>query len=219
MGIIYDEAVTEEKMYSAYGLTVYGKINRYVSTISGRQENVVISIRIANTEDDILSMNMGNNIIFQNTFNRTIDNFLYWITTENPDQYDIEKQVFESLCRSDCWFNNRIERQKRIDQQKAEDKRRAAERRSAEEKAINIIDEYCTKKQYLCYYRYGEATIVKAETAKGRAEMRKFTEAGHMEDVASFAAKYPDNGEYSIVISDYSTKVADWILGKKGKKI
>lgn len=220
MGIIYNSEATEEALYSAYGLTVYGKINRYISTVSDDREDALITIRIKNADEDIFSKDMGFRFIFKSTFDRTIDNFLYWITTENPDQYDIEKQIFESLCQYDCWFNNRIERQKRIKQQKAEEERRAAERRLAEEKAINVIDEYCTKKQYLCYYRYGKATIVKAKTAKGRAEMRKYAEAGRMEDVVNFIKKYPDNSEYSIVISDYSTEVANWVgLRKKGKKI
>ena len=41
MGLILDNNVEETKIMSAYGLTVYGKINRSVWTISDRK-NVVI---------------------------------------------------------------------------------------------------------------------------------------------------------------------------------
>ena len=114
MGLILNNNVEEIKIMSAYGLTVYGKINRYVWTISDRaEENALITIRIADAEgNNIFDMNMGNNVILQSRIDDTMDNFLYWIAKDQPDKYDIEKQVFKSLCASNCLFNHSIRQRK-----------------------------------------------------------------------------------------------------------
>ena len=67
MGLILNNNVEETKIIQAYGLTVYGKINRYVWTLEGnREENALIDIRIADAkENTIFSMQMGNRCIFQ----------------------------------------------------------------------------------------------------------------------------------------------------------
>ena len=47
MGLILNNNVEESKIYSAYGLTVYGKVNRYVWTIdNNREENALTTIRV-----------------------------------------------------------------------------------------------------------------------------------------------------------------------------
>ena len=52
MGIIYNENVQESKIYQAYGLTVYGKINRYVwATRENQEENALTAIRIVDASD------------------------------------------------------------------------------------------------------------------------------------------------------------------------
>ena len=101
MGIIYNENVQESKIYQAYGLTVYGKINRYVwATRENQEENALTAIRIVDASgNDILFMHLGNNVILQSIIDSTIDNFLYWILEDKPDAYTIKKQVlFILLC-------------------------------------------------------------------------------------------------------------------------
>ncbi len=95
MGIIYNNNVEETKIYEAYGLTVYGKINRYVWNIYGnKEENALITIRIADAEGkNIFSMYMGNNCILQSRIDDTMDNFLWWIAEEKPDAYTMERQI------------------------------------------------------------------------------------------------------------------------------
>ena len=129
MGIIYDGNVEEKKLYKAYGLTVYGKINRYIWTIhNGKEDECIITLRISDsTGNNVLDMYLGNNCIMYDTFDRTIDNFLYWISTENPDAEQIKKQVYESLCQSDCWFNHRITNRKFKERQQAETQRKGEE--------------------------------------------------------------------------------------------
>lgn len=148
MGIIYDGSVEEKKLYKAYGLTVYGKINRYVWTIhNGKKDECIITLRITDSDgNNILDMYLGNNCSMYDTFDRTIDNFLYWIVSENPDVEQIEKQVFESLCQSDCWFNDRIRMRKFNDQRKEEEQKRIEEQKRKEQAALDKIKEYCQKK-------------------------------------------------------------------------
>ena len=57
MGLILNNNVSEEKIMQSYGLTVYGKINRYVWTLEGnREENALIDIRITDAEDSISTL-------------------------------------------------------------------------------------------------------------------------------------------------------------------
>ena len=149
MGIIYDGNVEEKKLYKAYGLTVYGKINHYVWTIhNGKEDECIITLRIADSaENNVFDMYLGNNCIMYDTFDRTIDNFLYWISTENPDTEQIEKQVYQSLCQSDCWFNDRITNQKFKERQQAETQRKIEEREARKRAALDKIKEYCRKKR------------------------------------------------------------------------
>lgn len=116
MGLIYNGNVQEAKIYQAYGLTVYGKINRYEGiTYNG---NALISIRILDENgSDIFSIYLGNNFILQHCIDDTLDNFLWWMVEDHPNSYVIEQQIFKSLCASDSLFNYKIrqrkERQKR----------------------------------------------------------------------------------------------------------
>ena len=135
MGLILNNNVEESKIMSAYDLTVYGKINRYVWTISDRaEENALITIRITDAEgNDIFNMNMGNNVILQSRIDDTMDNFLYWIAKNQPEAYDIEKQVFKSLCASNCLFNHSIRQKKQAEKRKEEEAQRIAERQAERE--------------------------------------------------------------------------------------
>ena len=141
MGIIYDGNVEEKKLYKAYGLTAYGKINRYVWTIhNNKEDECIITLRIVDSiGNNLLNLYLGNVCIMYDTFDRTIDNFLYWIVSENPDAEQIEKQVFESLCQSDCWFNDRIRMRKFNDQRKEEEQKRIEEQKQKERAALDIL--------------------------------------------------------------------------------
>ena len=114
MGLILNYNVEETKILSAHGLTVYGKINRYLWTLDQKEENALINLRIVSNIDNtpVFSMDMGNRCIFQARVDDTLDNFLYWIATEKPDVYSIKKQVYKSLCQSDSLFNYLVEQRR-----------------------------------------------------------------------------------------------------------
>lgn len=206
MGIIYDGNVEEKKLYKAYGLTVYGKINRYVWTIyNGKEDECIITLRIAdNTGNNILDMYLGNNCSMYDTFDRTIDNFLYWISTENPDAEQIKKQVYESLCQSDCWFNHRMQTRKFNDQRKEEERKRIEEQKAKERVVMDKIKEYSRKNDLIFYYDGWKAYLLKTlnhkaeESVKNAIANRQFD---NMKSYIQFAEKYPENKDLRIVQS------------------
>lgn len=214
MGLILNNNVEESKIMSAYGLTVYGKINRYVWTISDRaEENALITIRIADAEgNDIFNMNIGNNVILQSRIDDTMDNFLYWIAKDHPDKYDIEKQVFKSLCASNCLFNHSIRQRKQNEKRKEEETQRIVERQAMEEKQIATITDYCKNKGLFFYISYGEVIILKATNNHDRyilAEAQKDDDKMLM--VIDFIEKYPDNNGIKIVKQDTIENIINYI--------
>lgn len=118
MGVLWNCEAPEKKMYSAYGMTVYGKVNTYQWNIFAGNpvEKCLISLRIVRenvTESqEIVNLSMGNNVILERVFERTIDNFLYWIAKEFPFDNEIEEEVFRVLTKFSTAFNSNMERLK-----------------------------------------------------------------------------------------------------------
>ena len=212
MGLILNNNVEESKIYSAYGLTVYGKINRYVWTISDRaEEKALITIRIEDTEgNDIFSMNMGNNVILQSRIDDTMDNFLYWIANDHPDKYDIEKQVFKSLCASNCLFNHSIRQKKQAEKRKEEEAQRIAERQAEEKRHIESIKDYCIHKGLFFYQDYSECYLLKAHT-ETVLNMITTADKKQMDYIIDFAQKHPDNKDVAIVKHDTIENILNYI--------
>lgn len=206
MGIIYDGNVEEKKLYKAYGLTVYGKINRYVWTIYNEKEDkCIIALRIADSDgNNILDMYLGNNCSMYDIFDRTIDNFLYWISTENPDAEQIEKQVYQSLCQSNCWFNHRITTKKFYDKREAEVQKRLEEQKAKEQAALDKIKEYCRKKDLIFYDDGWKVYLLKTSCDAAKSIINQaIAEKNHtdMERYIQFAEKYPENRDLHIIQS------------------
>ena len=202
MGLILNNNVEESKIMSAYGLTVYGKINRYVWTISDRsEEKALITIRIADAEgNDIFSMQMDR-CILQSRIDDTMDNFLYWIAKDKPDAYDIKKQVFKSLCASNSLFNYSIRQRKLNEKLKEEETQRIAERQAEEKRHIESINNYYNQKGLFFYRDYTEVYLLKALTETA-SNMLKTADKKQMDYIIGFAQKHPDNKDISIVKHD-----------------
>ena len=212
MGLILNNNAEESKIYSAYGLTVYGKINRYVWTISDRaEENALITIRIIDAEgNDIFSMNMGNNVILQSRIDDTMDNFLYWIAKDHPDKYDIEKQVFKSLCASNCLFNHSIRQKKQAEKRKEEEAQRITERQAEEKRHIESIKNYCSRKGLFFYQDYSECYLLKAHTETA-SNMLKTADKKQMEGLLQFMENHPDNTDAIIIKSGTMEEILQYI--------
>lgn len=118
MGVLWNREAPEKKVYSAYGMTVYGKVNTYQWNIFAGNpvEKCLISLRIVRENiiesQEILNVSMGNNVILERVFERTIDNFLYWIVKECPFDNKIEEEVFRVLTKFSTAFNSNMERLK-----------------------------------------------------------------------------------------------------------
>lgn len=206
MGIIYDGSVEEKKLYKAYGLTVYGKVNRYVWTIhNGKEDECIITLRIANNAgNNILDIYLGNVCIMYDTFDRTIDNFLYWISTENPDVERIKKQVYQSLCQSDCWFNHRITSRKFKERQQEEIQRKIEEREAKKQATLDRIKEYCRKKNLIFYYDGWKVYLLKTSCDAATSIVNQAIEENNhadMEKYIQFVEKYPENRDLHIIQS------------------
>lgn len=212
MGIIYNNNVEESKIYQAYGLTVYGKVNRYIWTIhNNKEENTLITIRITDAEEnDIFSMYMGNNCIFQSRIDDTLDNFLYWIAKDHPDKYAIENQVYRSLCQSDSIFNHSITNRKLKEKRQTEEEQRIAERQAEEKKNINTIKDYCSCKGLFFYQDYTEAYLLKAHTETA-LNMITTADKKQMDYIIDFAQKHPDNKDVVIVKHDTMENILKYI--------
>lgn len=216
MSIIYNSNVEEKELYSAYGLTVYGKENDYDWTIypDRPSEKCYISLRINDGKNDIINMTLGNRCIFKENFDRTIDNFLYWIKNDVPSDHIIENAVFKSLTCADSIFNHLIEQRKYRERQDEELRKRAEEREKKERAAVVEIIDYCTKHGFFSYEKYGEIVIVKPLNDKVKEAVKntiKQCNTGRMEMYIDFAVKHPDNKDLRIVASGTIEEVLDFV--------
>lgn len=216
MGIIYNSNVEEKELYSAYGMTVYGKENDYDWTIypDRTREKCYISLRINDGTNDIINLPLGNRCIFKENFDRTIDNFLYWIDKDFPFNDAIENAVFKSLTCTDSIFNHLIEQRKRRERQEEELRKQSEERERKERAAVVEIIDYCTKHGYFSYEKHGEIIILKPlhDNAK---EMIKDAinqcNTERMEMYIDFAMKHSENKDLRIVVSGTIEEVLEFV--------
>lgn len=201
MGIIYDRNATENELYTAYGLTVYGTINRYEWTIyNGKEEDCITSLRIVDSDGkNLLNLSLGNNCIFMENFNHTIDNFLYWIVRENPDGYMIEKQTYKSLCQTDGCFNNIMRNRKFKEHQRAETRKKIEEREAKKQAALDRIKEYCRKKGFIFYYTGDTVYVLKALNEKAKQLVLEALNTEKMNGYIRFACEYPKNLDLRVI--------------------
>lgn len=213
MGLILNNNVEETKIMQSYGLTVYGKINRYVWTLEGnKEENALINIIIvADADNELLfSMQMGNRCIFQSRIDDTMDNFLYWIATEKPDTYSIEKQVYKSLCQSDSLFNHLI-RQKKDRQRKADaERQRMEEVQKKERAAVDSITDYSNVNGLIPAFTYEKVYLIKALTETAQ-NVIKTADNKHMEGLLQFMESHPDNTDARIIKSGTMEEILQYI--------
>lgn len=198
MGIIYNKNAEEKELYSAYGLTVYGKANRYDSEFSPEVEFVYITLRIADEEKTIIDEYMGNNCIFPSVFERTIDNFLYWIVNDKPDTYGLQNAIRKCLCSSNCLFNIQMENRKRRERKEAAEKARCETIRAEEQKRMDAIKQYCKKKNLLFKQYYDEVYLIKLLNEKAR-ELIENADNKQFEGLRDFMNEHPDNKDAVII--------------------
>ena len=216
MGIIYNGNVEEKELYSAYGLTVYGKENDYDWTIypDRPREKCYISLRINDGMNDIINLMLGNRCIFKENFDRTIDNFLYWIKNDIPSDYIIENAVFKSLTCADSIFNHLIEQRKYRERQEENQRKQIKEREKKERAAVVEIIDYCTKHGYFSYEKYGEIIILKPLHDNVKEMIKSAIDqcnTERMEMYIDFAMKHSENNDLRIISSGTIEEVLQYI--------
>ena len=164
--------------------------------------------------NDIINMTLGNRCIFKENFDRTIDNFLYWIKNDVPSDYIIENAVFKSLTCADSIFNHLIEQRKYRERQEEQLRKRAEEREKKERAAVVEIIDYCTKHGFFSYEKYGEIIIVKPLRDKVKAMVKNAIDqcnTERMEMYIDFAMKHSENNDLRIVTSGTIEEVLDFV--------
>ena len=193
---------SEKELYSAYGMTVYGETELYGWTIYDNKpkERVIISLRIVRNKKDFYKQYLGNRCIFEENFNRTIDNFLWWIDKDNPDAYDIDNAVIKDLCETNSLFNHLIGNRKRKEQAEANEKARVEAIREEEQRQIDLIKQYCEKKNLLFKQYYENVYLIKLHNKDVR-QMIENADNEQFEGMRDFMNEHPDNKDAVIVMN------------------
>lgn len=201
MGLVYLNN-EEERIYEAYGITVYGKQDRYTWSIypDKPDENVYTSLRIERNGEEIYNRNFSNRCIFEENFDRTIDNFLWWINKDNSDVYDIDNAVIKNLCETNSIFNHLIGNRKRKEQTEANEKARVEAIREEEQRQIGLIKQYCEKKKLLFKQYFEKIYLIKLRNKDVR-QMIENTDNKQFEGLRDFMNEHPDNKDAVIVMS------------------
>lgn len=193
---------SEKELYSAYGMTVYGETELYGWTIYDNKPNerVIISLRIVRNKKDFYKQYLGNRCIFEENFNRTIDNFLWWIDKDNPNAYDIDNAVIKDLCETNSLFNHLIGNRKRKEQAEANEKARVEAIREEEQRQIDLIKQYCEKKNLLFKQYYEKVYLIKLHNKDVR-QMIENADNKKFEGLRDFMNEHPDNKDAVIVMN------------------
>ena len=189
MGIVYDKNATEKELYSAYGLTVYGKENRYDSVFSPEVKFVYITLRISDGEQNLVDEYLGNNCIFPNVFQRTIDNFLWWLSHDKPDEYDIEEIIRKSLCSSNCLFNTQIENRKRREEQERKEKERCKKLEEERNAKVEKIKQYCEKNNLVFAQNWKGVYLFEVDNERAK-EMLESADSDRLDGYVSHMKKH-----------------------------
>lgn len=213
MGIIYNANVEETELYTAYGMTVYGKINRYEWSIftDRDDEDCLISLRITTKNGELINEFLGNNCIFYDNFVRTIDNFLYWIKTEQPDLFLIRKQIEKVLQQTDSIFNSLIQNRKTAELHKLLKAKQDEERKAKEEAKKTEIDILCRNKGLQFYSELFDQYIIKPMNERAKDLCSHGILNGKIKDYIEFAIKYPDNKDLQVVKFETIEECYQWI--------
>lgn len=201
MGLVYLKN-EEKRIYEAYGMIVYGTQDMYTWSIypDKPDENVYTSLRIERDGENILDIKLGNRCIFEENFNRTIDNFLWWISKDNPNSYDVEQSVFKSLAQTDSLFNHLIGNRKRKEQAEINEKARVEAIKEEEEKQKETIKNYCKKKGYIFKETYKKSYLIKPLNEKAKTVIEN-AEEKVFDSLVEFMTEHPDNTDAVIVMS------------------
>lgn len=202
MGVIYRNN-EEKELYSAYGMTVFGKVNEYEWTIYPDRKNgeCLTSLRIEGENgNNLYDRSLGNRCIFKDNFDRTIDNVLYWIDRDCPDILDIENVIEKNLCSSGSIFNYLINNRKMKEKMELYREKQWEENRKILEEKANKVRKICDKKKYF-HWMYGGGSCVVLNPLNKKSRQLLASNDGHdaMLMYKDFAIKNPGNKDVEFI--------------------
>ena len=222
MGIIYDKEAKEKKLYKAYDMTVYGKEMTYNWSIypDKPDELCVTSLRITKGNEDVFKTELGNNCIFKDNFDRTIDNFLYYIEKDKPDTFNIEQTMFKTLAQSNSIFNHRMEQRKKAEQKVTDEQERMRKIDEEYQNKIDYIKRKASQHGWLAYINkiFDKCVIFKAKRKLGKEFLEEHIAKDgekEMERIVEFINNYPENPDASIIFKGSIDRAVEYFGGGK----
>lgn len=202
MGVIY-KSNEEKELYSAYGMTVFGRVNEYEWTIypDRNNEECLTSLRITGKNvNNLYDRSLGNRCIFKDNFDRTIDNVLYWIDRDCPDVLDIENVVENNLCSSGSIFNHLINNRKMKEKMELERAKQYEEKRKVFEEKAKEIRNFCDKNNLFCWiYNDDKCCVLKPLNHRAMEILNASEDQHTLNMYKAFAIKNPGNKDVEFI--------------------
>ena len=120
------------------------------------------------------------------------------------------KQVYKSLCSSDCLFNYTISNRKRKTEKAEEEKKRIEETERTRQENKNRIETYCNGNMLVSFIDYDNAYIIKAHNGKAYDTL-KTCNMDNMRKYIAFMKDYPENVDACIMKSGTIEEILDYI--------
>lgn len=195
--IIDNKNATENTIYNAYGYTVNAieAIYRWTYDNSNREQKCYTMVSVLDSKNvEIFRYNGFNNPTFDDIFEKNIDCFLWWIKTDKPDIYDIEKTFYNAIIKNSCLFSYRIDQRKRKEAKLAAEHEKIAER----EKLENEIKTYCKDNGLNLYKTYSNYYIVSFQDEKIKESFNHAT-VDRLKCYIDFINAHPENKQAKII--------------------
>jgi len=200
MGVITDRSEMMENIYAAYGYTVYARsgIYHWTAGVTNRTEdNIYTEIDIKDPAGETTFRYVGyNRFIFSNILEKNIDCFLWWIKTDHPDAYDIEKTFEKAVLENSCLFSYKINQRKEEERKRNEARSRNTTRDKQKEEIKNAV---INKGYYLLEMYGGEEGYVIQILDPTINDYLDNADTEHKERIIHFMEEYPENKQATIL--------------------
>lgn len=200
MGVITDRNEAMENIYTAYGYTVYARsaVYHWTAGVTNKTEdNIYTEIDIKDPTKKTVFQYVGyNRFIFADILEKNIDCLLWWIKTDSPNTYDIEKTFEKAVLENSCLFSYKINQRKEEKRKRNEARSRNTTRDKQKEEIKNAV---INKGYYLLEMYGGEDGYVIQILDPTINEYLNNADTEHKERIIHFMTEYPDNKQATIL--------------------
>lgn len=200
MGIITNRSETIEKIYAAYGYTIYGRsaVYHWTAGVTSRTEdNIYTEIDIKDQTGKTVFRYVGyNRFVFADILEKNLDCFLWWIKTDNPNTYDIEKTFEKAVLENSCLFSYKINQRKEKECKQKETESRDLTRVKQKQEIKNAV---INKGYYLLEMYGGEEGYVMQILDPTINDYLDNADTERKERIIHFMNEYPENKQATIL--------------------